>query len=52
MSQSTYEAYFQALKNLPCWSVITGAGVGSMIRLNFGKKVLRERALGNPYLER
>jgi hypothetical protein len=42
-----------ALKNFlgkACWASVAGEGTGSTFSLNFGRKILRERPLKNPFL--
>lgn len=38
------------LRSSVCWSVIAGAGAGTVISLDFGGKVLRNKPLKNPAL--
>ena len=41
---------FEHLIGQECWSVAVGKGTGSMVTLDFGRKVLRKRRLHNSHL--
>jgi len=42
-----FEAELSTLVGLECWAVVGGMGTGSVIQLNIGEKVLREKPLRN-----
>lgn len=44
------EEFFVKVRGSKCWSIIGGAGTGSVISLRFGEKVRMERPLRNPGL--
>lgn len=47
---NTVNEFFGRLIGKRCWSIIAGAGTGSMMSLAFGEKFRRERPLRNPTL--
>jgi len=47
---SAFIKYLAGLQGKECWSFIAGPGTGSMVTLDFGEKILRERPLRNPTL--
>ncbi len=49
-SVNTIGEFFDSLIGKRCWSVIAGAGAGSMVSLAFGEKLQRKRPLRNPTL--
>ncbi|MDY7093081.1 MAG: hypothetical protein SX243_08935 [Acidobacteriota bacterium] len=44
------EAIIDKLKGLTCWSYVAGSGTGSVVALDFGRKIRRARPLRNPSL--
>lgn len=44
------DEFFSKVRGTNCWSVIGGAGAGSVVSLRFGQKVRLERPLRNPRL--
>jgi hypothetical protein len=44
------EEFFVKVRGSKCWSIIGGAGTGSVISLRFGDKVRMKQALRNPHL--
>ena len=44
------EEFFSGVRGRECWSIIGGAGTGSVIDLEFGEKVKCKRPLRNPKL--
>lgn len=51
--ETLFSAFIKQLADLQgkeCWSFIGGPGTGSMLTLDFGEKMLRERPVRNPTL--
>lgn len=48
--QPRLDAVLAPFRGLHCWSIIAGAGTGSVVSLGFGRKVPRTKILTNPHL--
>jgi len=44
------DSSIKSLKNKLCWAVIAGTNTGSVVKLGFGEKIKRKKALTNPSL--
>ena len=48
--KSSLDSLLSQFVALPCWGVVAGKGTGSMVSLDFGDKIPRDRPLSNIHL--
>jgi len=50
MKMKDFYSSLDLLVGKECWGFVAGQGTGSILALNFGKKILREKPVDNPHL--